>query len=707
MKFVFFAALAVLVALSHATVVPHDQACPATPVITNPTTGVSAPWPITQYCGQTSFFGGTAPLSQGVGYGIVVGFGFFFSIFTAFIVWLDAYFVGTDYKSSEVFNTAGRSVATGLTASVIVSQWTWAATLLQSSNVAYNYGVSGPYWYAAGATIQIFLFGILAIEIKRKAPTAHTLCEVVLYRWGYHAHKVFLWFALLANVIVTGMLILGGAAVVEALTGMNVYAASFLIPVGVILYTLAGGLKATFLASYIHTAVIFVCLVIFVVITYMTDADLGSPTKVYDGLVTVATVFPVPDNKDGMYTTMMSVEGLVFGIINIVGNFGTVFLDQSYWQSAIAAKPRAAHKGFIMGGLVWFTIPMCLATALGLAALALDLPITSEESGNGLVPPATAYHFMGDGGAWLILIMLFMAVTSTGSAELIAVSSLVSYDVYRVYFNPEATGKQMLIVGKITIVLFGCIMGGIASLLKLATVSLGWVYLGMGVIIGSAVIPCAYVLLWSRASALGAIVGAFVGQAAGITAWLVSAAVGYDEVTLKTTGYNYPMLIGNLTSILGGGLLCTLISLWRPDYCDWSDTRNIPLVENDDPGVEESDFELQMYGRWVRIIGLTFTALMVVIVPCISLAFTAWPLGFFWFWVICSIVWAFIATIAIISLPLWEGRFDIMGVLRGIFTCQRATPVPKMQYEMPMDGIYPGYSPYMAPAGAYPGAFVY
>ena len=40
------------------------------------------------------------------------------------------------------FSTAGRMVKTGLTASVIVSQWTWAATLLQSSNVAWKFGVS-------------------------------------------------------------------------------------------------------------------------------------------------------------------------------------------------------------------------------------------------------------------------------------------------------------------------------------------------------------------------------------------------------------------------------------------------------------------------------------------------------------------------------------------------------------------------------------
>ena len=49
------------------------------------------------------------------------------------------------------------------------------------------------------------------------------------------------------------MLLLGGAATVEALTGVNYELASFLIPWGVILYTSAGGLKATFMASYLHT----------------------------------------------------------------------------------------------------------------------------------------------------------------------------------------------------------------------------------------------------------------------------------------------------------------------------------------------------------------------------------------------------------------------------------------------------------------------
>lgn len=149
----------------------------------------------------------------------------------------------------------------------------------------------------------------------------------------------------------------------------------------------------------------------------------------------------------------------MFGIINIVGNFGTVFVDQSYWQSAIAARPASAAKGYLLGGICWFAIPFSLATSLGLASTALMLPITRGEAGSGLVPPAVADNLLGDAGAVLILIMLFMAIVSTGSAESIAVSSLVAYDIYREYINPEATGKQILWVSRVVIVVFGIFMG--------------------------------------------------------------------------------------------------------------------------------------------------------------------------------------------------------------------------------------------------------
>ena len=163
-----------------------------------------------------------------------------------------------ELQTSEVFSTAGRTVKSGLVASAVVSSWTWAATLLQSSAVAYKYGVSGPFWYASGATVQVILFATLAIELKRRAPNAHTVFEVVRARYGGVTHAVFIVFGLMTNILVTAMLLTGGSAVVSDLTGMPTAAACFLLPIGVVLYTMFGGIKATFLTDYVHTVMILI-----------------------------------------------------------------------------------------------------------------------------------------------------------------------------------------------------------------------------------------------------------------------------------------------------------------------------------------------------------------------------------------------------------------------------------------------------------------
>jgi hypothetical protein len=47
--------------------------------------------------------------------------------------------------------------------------------------------------------------------------------------------------------------------------------------------------------------------------------------------------------------------------------------------------------GYLLGGIAWFAIPFSMATSLGLAARALDLPISLSESNAGgpsCLPPA-------------------------------------------------------------------------------------------------------------------------------------------------------------------------------------------------------------------------------------------------------------------------------------------------------------------------------
>ena|SRR5271154_7234006 len=70
-------------------------------------------------------------------------------------------------------------------------------------------------------------------------------------------------------------------------------------------------------------------------------------------LTAASVVVPISGNAKGSYLTMRSKNGLIFGVINIIGCFATVFLDQAYWQRAIASRPATTVKAYLLGGLVW------------------------------------------------------------------------------------------------------------------------------------------------------------------------------------------------------------------------------------------------------------------------------------------------------------------------------------------------------------------
>ncbi len=609
-------------------------------------------------------------LPEWIGWAVVVGLGAVFAVIISAEVKIEEKYLGVN-QTSEMFNTAGRTIKTGLTAAAIVSAWTWAATLLQSSTVAYQYGISGPFWYAAGASIQVLLFGILAIELKRKAPNAHTFLEIIRARYGNGSHKVFLVFALTTNMIVTAMLLLGGSAVVNGLTGMDISLAAFLIPIGVMIYTLVGGLKATFVADYMHTIIIFVVILSFVAAVYINSDITGGVEGMYEKLVAAADLRPIEGNAGGAFLTMASLGGLMFGIINIVGNFGTVFVDQAYWQRAIAAQPSSTVKGFLLGGACWFAIPFTLATTMGLTAVALDVDLTPEQVQLGLVVPAAATALMGEVGAIMVLTMLFMAVTSAGSAELIAVSSLITYDIYRTYKNPNATGKQLVKVSRVTIVAFGLGMGGLAVMLLAMGLSLGFVYLAMGIIIGAAVIPIALTILWRRTNKVAATSGAIIGFVVALITW-VGVAGSLPEyggaINLASLGHNNSMLFGNIAGILTGGAIALFGSLASKTTFDWKDLMEkitlVELTEKESAQVTEDEATLQRAFKFSLKGGGIMTLVLIIAWPMPLIASgLVFDVFAYSIWVGISVVWVSTAAFFIICLPVIEARHGIAKVL--------------------------------------------
>jgi len=411
----------------------------------------------------------------------------------------------------------------------------------------------------------------------------------------------------------------------------------------------------------------------------------GGIEGMYDKLAAAADLRPVmeptftpgePGNAMGAYLTMASAGGLIFGVINIVGNFGTVFVDQAYWQRAIAAQPSSTVRGFLLGGMCWFSIPFTLATTMGLTAVALGVSLTPEQVQLGLTVPAAASVMMGEVGAIMVLVMLFMAVTSAGSAELIAVSSLITYDVYRTYNNPAATGKQLLKVSRTVIVIFGLGMGVLAGILLGMGLSLGFVYLAMGILIGSAVIPIALTITWSRTTRGGAVSGALIGVILALITWTsVAAGESGGVVDIASLGGAFPMLYGNVVAILSSGLICVVVSLSQRKVYDWKEMNtHMNIVEADmsekikaeiaqraqDEATLEKAYKFSLKG------GGVLTIICVVLWP-LPLYFSGYvfDLGFYSMWVGIAIVWVSVAAFTIICMPICEARGGFAKVFKG------------------------------------------
>jgi urea-proton symporter len=194
----------------------------------------------------------------------------------------------------------------------------------------------------------------------------------------------------------------------------------------------------------------------------------------------------------------------------------------------------------------------------------------------GLVLPYAARGLLGTGGALASFFLVFFAVTSAYSSELIAVSSIFTYDIYQTYINPKASGTTLIRISHASCIGFALFMSCFGVGLYHAGVGMGYLYLMMGVVISSAVIPATLTLIWKDMNWIAAACSPVLGLATSLTAWLVTATRECGSLSVSCTGSNYPMLAGNVAALLSPLIFVPVLtySFGRQNY-DWESMKQI------------------------------------------------------------------------------------------------------------------------------------
>ncbi|CAK1362668.1 putative urea active transporter 1 [Cercospora beticola] len=662
-------------------------------------------------------------LSQVTGYGVIVGLSFLFCAIILICVRLQKRYLSEDSDQSEMFMVANRSVGTGLTCSAVFSSWMWINESVFSAAYTYKWGVALPIWWASGLSFQIALMAIMGIVAKLRVPYAHTSLEFIRRRYGNYAHLIFIVLNLINNVFGCGSMILAGSQLVTGMTGMHVIAACVLIPAGVVLYTAVGGIKATFLTDFLHTTIALVLLLYFS-ISVLVSPHIGGLSGLYEKVLAADDY--IEGNYRGSLLSFKSEPAILFGLVLKFGNLALVLMDTAFWQKSFASEVHATVPGYDLASIAIIAIPWCTGTIIGLSARAIEkTPIwiaypetlTLKQVNSGLVMPYVLESLLGRGATAGLLVLIFMAITSTISSSMIAVSSIISLDFFRTYVNPQASNKKIMQVSHTGVVFHGCFMAGFAIMLQYAGATNNWSTYFRPIIACPGIFPMILTILWDRQTKAAANGAPLLGLCSGLAVWLSLSWKWGGTIDINTTQLQLPGLYAAITSFFSPLLYSIIISLAWPSRFDWREFLKIDLIEDKSVASSESPSTLAVnrikdadnekklavetqttpaglpasdrnsensleyvvhpfdpetirhIKKWRSIaVGYFIVNVLTTIV--------LWPLplyrdwiftkNFFGGWVTMSIIWQWLAIILVVIYPVYDGRHAIAKTFRGL-----------------------------------------
>ena len=240
-------------------------------------------------------------------------------------------------------------------------------------------------------------------------------------------------------------------------TKMNVnfnYYATFVIALALISagYTILGGLKAVVWTDVIQSVLL---LIAGIAVAILTFNEIGGWT----GMLALDAAAPVAEQKMHLYLPMNHPQLPWTGVFT-----GLMMMHCFYWgtnqfivQRALGARSDSeARLGIITAGFLKLLIPF-FAIGAGIAAVYVfkqklpDRTIDPDAAFSELVKLVIPLQ---TGIIGLIAAGLIGAILSSIDSMMNSAATIVTMDVYKRHINPNASDNQMILVGRISIVIF-------------------------------------------------------------------------------------------------------------------------------------------------------------------------------------------------------------------------------------------------------------
>jgi len=434
------------------------------------------------------------------------------------------------------FMLGGRSLSPSVTALSAGASDMSGWMLMGLPGAMYVSGLSSA-WIAVGLVIGAYLnYLIVAPRLRTYTEVANdsiTLPDFFENRFHDKSHALRLVSSVVIIVfftLYTSSGIVAGGKLFESSFGLN-YELGLYITAGVVVcYTLFGGFLAVSLTDFVQGCIMFVALVLVPVVVIMQIGGLAEMSS------SIEKINPDLLNMFQGVSIISVISAMAWGL----GYFGQPHIIVRFMAiRSIKDLPVARRIG-----MSWMIVSIIGALMTGLAGIAYI-----AQTGSSLKDPETIFILLSQVLfhpliAGFLLAAILAAIMSTISSQLLVTSSSLTGDFYKTFLNKQATEKQLVMVGRLSVFLVALVSIYLAydrnsSILSL--VSNAWA--GFGAAFGPVVV---FSLYWPKMTRNGALSGMLAG--AGTVLFWIYAPVTIDGQSLSATMYE----------IVPGFIMCSL-----------------------------------------------------------------------------------------------------------------------------------------------------
>lgn len=411
--------------------------------------------------------------------------------------WASGY-VSTSKNFLQEYFLGERSLGGFVLAMTMTATYGSASSFLGGPGAAYNEGLG---WVLLSMTQVATGYFVLMVLGKKFAIVTRKYKAVTMVDFLKERYKskpvvlisavsiiIFLFSAMAAQWI-------GGARLIESLTGLSYISALFLFAVSVLVYVTIGGFRAVAMTDAIQGSIMFIGTLILLIAVIIAGG--GIPNLIAD-LSAENPNLITPFGAEGTLTPQfVSSFWLLVGV-------GVVALPQIAVRSMSYKNSKSMHRALVIGTIVvgFIMLNMHLIGVFARPILpGIDVP--------DKVMPLVALEVMPAWLAGIVLAAPMAAIMSTVDSLLLLVSSSIVKDVYINYVKPEASNDQ---IKRLSIGVTG-LLGVIVFLLALNPPELIiWLNLfAFGGLEAAFIWPIVMGLYWKKGNKYGAMASMLTG----------------------------------------------------------------------------------------------------------------------------------------------------------------------------------------------------